>query len=258
MVRILIAVLVAFTLAGVTLLSYANAAVPGDALYGLDLQLEAMRLSLTNDPISRGKLLVASAQERLEEIRLLAQEGDADNFSYALSVLGQNLLMAGASLDATDESQMAQFDTVIAQALSATVLPVTEAQDPDPTDEPEPETEDEEPRPGLYCDGSSEAQHPVGLKLAEQFGSDYATIMGWFCQGYGFGEIALAYQISQVAGVSVEEVFEKRASGMGWGQIMQEYGLIGKDKPKPEKGQGKPEKTPKPKPVNPGKGKGAP
>jgi len=53
-------------------------------------------------------------------------------------------------------------------------------------------------------------------------------VMGYFCQGYGFGEIALAYQLSQQAGVPVGEVFAQRGSGQGWGQVMKSYGLHGK------------------------------
>jgi hypothetical protein len=43
--------------------------------------------------------------------------------------------------------------------------------------------------------------------------------MGWFCQGFGFGEIEQAYKLSQETGVPVSEIFDLRKSGMGWGDI---------------------------------------
>jgi hypothetical protein len=85
-----------------------------------------------------------------------------------------------------------------------------------------------QPKEGAYCDGTSETNHPEGDKLADEFDVDYTEIMDWFCQGYGFGEISQAYKISQLKGISAEEVFAMRASGMGWGKIKQFYGLIGK------------------------------
>lgn len=77
--------------------------------------------------------------------------------------------------------------------------------------------------------GTTELKHPKGEKLATEFGVEYTEIMDWFCQGYGFGEISHAYDISKLKGVTVDEVFEMRASGMGWGKIKQFYGLIGKE-----------------------------
>jgi hypothetical protein len=43
--------------------------------------------------------------------------------------------------------------------------------------------------------------------------------MGWFCQGYGFGEIEHAYQLRDETGQTVEYIFSLRAGGMGWGNI---------------------------------------
>ncbi len=45
--------------------------------------------------------------------------------------------------------------------------------------------------------------------------------MGWFCQGYGFGEIDQAYALSLASGDTPADIFAMRASGMGWGQIKQ-------------------------------------
>ncbi len=74
----------------------------------------------------------------------------------------------------------------------------------------------EEP-PVDACTGAE--PHPTGTKLAARYGVSYNEIMGWFCQGYGFGEIDLAYSLSGQSGVPVAEIFAMRQSGMGWGDI---------------------------------------
>ncbi|HMN59141.1 MAG TPA: DUF5666 domain-containing protein [Anaerolinea sp.] len=84
-------------------------------------------------------------------------------------------------------------------------------------------------------------KHPEGLRLAQRWGVSYEEIMGWFCQGYGFGEIDLAYELAQQSGKPVTEVFAMRASGMGWGNIKKAL--------EPQSTQGpkvKPTKEPKP------------
>jgi hypothetical protein len=62
----------------------------------------------------------------------------------------------------------------------------------------------------------------------------YEEIMGWFCQGFGFGEIDLAYELSRESGLPVASVFEMRRSGLGWGVIKQQLA------PRPAKSRGKP------------------
>ena len=63
---------------------------------------------------------------------------------------------------------------------------------------------------------------PTGMRLAQRYGVPYATIMSWFCQHYGFGEIDLAYSLSNQTGKPVEAIFAMRASGLGWGEIKQQ------------------------------------
>lgn len=98
---------------------------------------------------------------------------------------------------------------------------------------------------GEHCVGAGADPHPVGQGLAERFGVSYDEIMGWFCQGYGFGEIRHAYSISSQVDVPVEEVFDQREAGFGWGQIRKHYGLIGPGSARPGGG---------PPPDKPGKG----
>jgi len=84
---------------------------------------------------------------------------------------------------------------------------------------------------------------PKGQSLADEYGVSYEEIMGWFCQGFGFGEIDQAYALSLETGIPVEEIFEMRNSGMGWGEI--KAAIEPTKTPKPSNTP-KPSKTPKP------------
>lgn len=93
------------------------------------------------------------------------------------------------------------------------------------------------------CTGAN--PQPKGQSLAAQYGVSYEEIMGWFCKGFGFGEIDLAYGLSLESGKSVSDIFALRESGLGWGQIKQmleqEKTPPGKDKDKgKDKGHNKP------------------
>ncbi|MEA3438821.1 MAG: DUF5666 domain-containing protein [Chloroflexota bacterium] len=69
-----------------------------------------------------------------------------------------------------------------------------------------------------YCTGNAE-NHPTGKRLALRYQVSYDEIMGWFCQGFGFGEIVLAYDLSNQTGEPVAKIFALRQAGYGWGQI---------------------------------------
>lgn len=62
-------------------------------------------------------------------------------------------------------------------------------------------------------------EQPEALRLAQEFNTSPEDIMGWFCQGYGFGEIEQAYQLGADTQTPVETIFSYRSSGMGWGNI---------------------------------------
>ena len=109
----------------------------------------------------------------------------------------------------------------------------TATEEPSATEEPAATEEPDDgtfkqPKECPYCDGTSETNHPEAEKLAAEYGVKYTEIIGWFCKGYGFGEISHAYDISKLKNVPVDEVFALRGSGMGWGKIKQSYGLTGK------------------------------
>ncbi|MEW6093473.1 MAG: DUF5666 domain-containing protein [Chloroflexota bacterium] len=106
------------------------------------------------------------------------------------------------------------------------------------------ESEDDETNDGYYCT-QSDVQHPFGARLAERYQVDYATLQGWFCDGFGWGQIMLALQTGQISEADPADLLAAREAGSGWGQIWQELKLIGKDKdaysPKDLDGDGRPD-----------------
>ena len=71
----------------------------------------------------------------------------------------------------------------------------------------------------VNCTGAQ--PHPTGMKLAERYGVPYEEIMGWFCKGFGFGEIDLAYTLAAESNgqYTVDQLFAMKQGGMGWGNI---------------------------------------
>ncbi len=107
--------------------------------------------------------------------------------------------------------------TITATLTPTATVPVTGTSTPSPTPTPTP-TSQPSSTPGMTtCTGAN--PHPEGLRLAQRWGVPYEEIMGWFCQGFGFGEIDQAYELSRQSGMPIANVFEMRMSGMGWGAI---------------------------------------
>jgi hypothetical protein len=149
---------------------------------------------------------------------------------------GQIMHLPGRTDDANlpDDSETEETDDLENPDEDEEVL--EELDESEPSDEEDPTQEDEDSgEKGAYCVGAD--PHPMAERLAYEYGVEYDVIMSYFCQGYGFGEIMLAYNIANTLddgdgeqNVAVEEVFGLRAGGMGWGQIMQGYGLVGNPK----------------------------
>ena len=93
---------------------------------------------------------------------------------------------------------------------------IGDACDPDVVEEPVEE-------PVSAC---ASADHPVAASLAETFGVDEAVIMGWHCDGNGFGNIARALIVSaDVDGYSIDDLLGAASVGNHWNQIIREAGL---------------------------------
>lgn len=152
-------------------------------------------------------------------------------------------------------------------------------------EEDEGDMDDEDMEPGAVCSG--DLIHPVLSVLAESYGVDYETLKDYFCQGFGVGEIKLALQTAQRedVGETFDQILDWRSTDgtkdVGWGEIWQELGLIGKGKKdnedsdpeammnkhqeefqfekeskNKEKNENKPNNSPGRSGNNPGKGKG--
>lgn len=228
--------------AGGVLVSAANAATPGSLFYGLDRGIEDLRLSLTFNPQSAAHLEAELAVERLEEVQKLLEKGETEYVDQALSEAG---LLIGGLEEASDPGTglSSQFITNILNAAFDEEFQQDDNENGNEnTNENENGNENEhvtfkQPKSGIHCGGgggTAPGNHPAGDKLAGAYGVDYTEIMDWFCKGYGFGEINLAYLLSKQSGVPVLDIFNLRGGGMGWGNIMKQYGLIGKGSLKPK------------------------
>jgi hypothetical protein len=70
--------------------------------------------------------------------------------------------------------------------------------------------------------------HPFGERLASSYeGVDYEDLQEWFCDGFGWGQIMLALETSEVTGDDFDALLERRGEGEGWGEIWQDLELIG-------------------------------
>jgi hypothetical protein len=110
-------------------------------------------------------------------------------------------------------------------------------------DMPQQEDEDDgEDVNSAICNG--DVQHPILSGIAETYDVDYDTVLGYFCDGYGAGEIMLAFETSDVTGDLPADLLDSKGQGNGWGQVWQELGLIGNESdggPPPWAGRGKPD-----------------
>jgi hypothetical protein len=107
------ALLAAVGLGGLGVVSASAGALPGDGLYGLKRGLEEVRLVLTIDPQAETDLLSQYADERLEEIQVLSDEGRLDDLETAVEVYAAAIgRLARASAGAEPSGQEDVMDMV--------------------------------------------------------------------------------------------------------------------------------------------------
>ncbi|MCK6585804.1 MAG: hypothetical protein L6Q49_22090 [Anaerolineales bacterium] len=181
----------------------------------------------------------------LESIELLitplpggeAPEATAEASGLPLTVApgasGSFGISGTAELTQTDEGMKANLHLRVSGVGGTTNTPLQlgvniilnegEVDDDDPEDPGEP---GDGPATGFFC-MQSEVQHPFGALLAERYSMDYATLQAWFCGGYGWGQIMLALQTGMITGGDPAALLEQRNSGLGWGEIWLDLGLIG-------------------------------
>jgi len=62
--------------------------------------------------------------------------------------------------------------------------------------------------------------NPVAAMIADFFDLDVAQVQAWHDEGLGYGEIAIAFFLSQSSDEEVEEIIRLRQEeGLGWGEI---------------------------------------
>jgi hypothetical protein len=213
-----ILVVVVLLLGSAGLVYAADEAAPGDLLYTVDRAIETARLGLMSDTLGTVELQMAFARERLEEALELIDAGETGHYHQALDEYDQAIfevveLVGGAedvdhlALDGLLESEFAAQEPLLE------LMPSAADDDDDDADRD-------------WC--TSKGQHPLGLRIAERYDVEYKVILDWFCQEIGWGQISMAYGLSERAGVDPSELFAMRADKAGWGQIKRIYNLPGK------------------------------
>jgi hypothetical protein len=84
-----------------------------------------------------------------------------------------------------------------------------------------------------YCsEDKKDTPHPLAIKIAERYDVSEEMVMTYYCQGYSIGQIMLAIKTSQLEGVEVspETILDNLESGIAWGLIWKDMGLIGWEK----------------------------
>jgi hypothetical protein len=224
MAWILVIATVVSLMAGGGAVYAADAAVPGDALYGLDRAVESVRLGLARDPEAVFALQLRFAEERLEEAGQLYATGDAPNMKKALAGYGESLAAAVRQMAGADETEgeALRLRLQAAAARHEEIFYDMGAEEP-AGDQLHIWDRDRD----CWCLETSEEIHPVAQDIADMYGYEYEDVIGWFCEGAGLGEIMLAVNLSLETGLPVGDLLLLREDGQGWGQIMRDYDLIG-------------------------------
>jgi len=203
----------------------ADKAKPGDSLYPVDLAAEQLHLVLTFSFPTRLELQMDNASERLVEAVALAEAGEVvdlagvlANYDYQVDTLATAIQGYGqsetadaltASLDQALAVQTATFDTLATNIGNQTGF---NSQD--------------------CARGNAGKVHPIGSAIAGTFeGTNYDTVMGWFCDGNGFGTVVMALEAAKASvgnTAGCEDIngctayYLDNQDKVSWGQVMRE------------------------------------
>jgi tetratricopeptide (TPR) repeat protein len=115
MIPALITFLIVTVLSMSGLVASADAAGPGDFLFGLDTAIEDVRLSFTFDEENEVKLRLEFATERLEELKIKIEgEGDAEDIERALAEFEEAIAAIEALLGDLTPEQRAEYEAALA------------------------------------------------------------------------------------------------------------------------------------------------
>jgi hypothetical protein len=234
---VITALVLALVLSSSGVIYAADAAVPGDPLYGLDKAVESARLGLTYRPESVMNLLLSLADERLLEAEELAAMQDEGNLGAVLEDYGATVSSLARTLGTVEGADKAELTAMLDNAFSKHEGRLTRILGPAVADPPEDEEGEEEPEEegAEYCVGAD--PNPAAQALADEHGVTYEEVMDWFCGAeygpgeikYGLGEIKHALETSAREDIelSAEELLTLKTTLGGWGEVWQELGLIG-------------------------------
>ncbi len=81
-----------------------------------------------------------------------------------------------------------------------------------------------EPMSGCHTiDGSINGEV---MDFANQLALPYESVLNWYCTGYSFGTIQIVYDMSVMAGVSIDQIYDMRVvEGSTWNQVIQDLGI---------------------------------
>jgi hypothetical protein len=215
---IILTIFVTF-MASTGVLYAADSAVPGDPLYKIDRSLEALQLSMTHNLEDNVSLRLAQAEERLVEAQTLAERADEENLQNALADYSESILSAGQAVKAADGQEREALLLLFDDALQQQDAILTDLLDDEPGDDFNEDAE--------RC--TEDEDYSQAEAIAEAEGVTLEQVKAWYCSGYGYGEIKLAFKISAQTDFSPEELLQFRED-LGWGEIMQAAGLIGSGK----------------------------
>jgi hypothetical protein len=120
MIPALVSFLVVAVLSMSGLVVSADAAGPGDLLFGLDTAIEDVRLSLTRDDEKKAELRVEFATERLEELKIeIEGDGDRQLVEQALAEFDKALAEIEALLGELSQEQRSAFEEALAQLMAS-------------------------------------------------------------------------------------------------------------------------------------------
>ena len=235
MAGVAVALVVALVVSSGGVIYAADAAAPGDPLYGVDQAVESARLGLTHRPESVMNLLLSLAEERLLEAEELAAMQDEGNLGVVLENYGATVSSLARTLSTVEGADKAALTALLDNAfsnhegrLTRILGPVVADQDVDEGEEAPEEKGAPEEEGAEYCVGAD--PHPTAQALADEHGVTYEEVMGWFCDGrYGLGEIKHALETSAREGVdmSAGDLLALKTQLGGWGEVWQSLGLIG-------------------------------
>jgi hypothetical protein len=147
-------------------------------------------------------------------------------WAIVVGVLGPDNVVLADSVEVFEEDDILADET--APPAEATPAPDSDEEsppdaeatpDPEATPEPTPSPEvTPEPLPDARGNACRD-DHPAAQRLSANYGVSYDEVIRAFCEGFGFGEIALALRLAQSSGMSYAEVLDLRRTGLGWGNV---------------------------------------